>query len=117
MTLRIVLIALIPWQPASSAARAGSSMCVMFGVILAQTGLRAVLITQPQTSARISGFSPMAEPILRSGRPCGQEKFSSKRIDAGVLAALDDFDPGVAAVFFHDRGDENAFGVFGPCIA
>ena len=51
---RIVLIALIPWHPARSAARTGSSMCVIFGVILAQTGRFAAGITQEQTSSRIS---------------------------------------------------------------
>src|SRR5947208_296202 len=78
MTLRIVLIALIPWQPAASAAREGSSMCVTLGVILAHTGTFAADMTQPQTSFRISGFSPIAEPIRRSGRPWGQEKLHSK---------------------------------------
>ena len=34
-----------------------------------------------------------------------------ERIAAGVLAAFDDFVPGVVVVFLHDRGDENAFGV------
>ncbi len=53
-------------------------MCVTFGVIFAQTGFFAAAITQPQTSSTISGFSPIAAPILRSGNPCGQEKFSSK---------------------------------------
>ena len=52
-------------------------MCVTFGVIFAQTGFFAALITQPQTSSRISGSSPIAAPILRSGKPCGQEKFNS----------------------------------------
>jgi hypothetical protein len=41
MTQRMVLMALMPWQPAPKAARLGSSMCVMLGVILAQTGFRA----------------------------------------------------------------------------
>ena len=53
-------------------------MCVMFGVILAQTGFLAAPITQPQTSSNKSGSCPMAAPMRRSGRPCGQEKFSSK---------------------------------------
>jgi hypothetical protein len=78
MTLRIVLIALTPWQPARNAARLGSSMWVTFGVIFAQTGFFAARITQPQTSSKISGFSPIAAPIFRSGNPCGQEKFNSK---------------------------------------
>ena len=43
MTERIVLMALIPSQPALSAARAGSTMCVMLGVIFAQTGIVAAL--------------------------------------------------------------------------
>jgi len=57
---------------ALSAARVGSSMCVTLGVIFASGNLRRA-ITQPQTSCRISGFSPIAEPMRRSGRPCGQE--------------------------------------------
>jgi hypothetical protein len=52
----------------------------------------------------------MAEPIFRSGRPCGQEKFSSKRVHARVLAALDDLNPGVLAAFLHDGGDETPSG-------
>ena len=52
-------------------------MCVTFGVSLAQTGTVATSLTQPATSSRISGFSPIAEPILRSGKPCGHEKFNS----------------------------------------
>ena len=77
ITLRMVLIALTPWQPPRNAARLGSVMRVTFGVIFAQTGFFAAAITQPQTSSTISGFSPIAAPILRSGKPCGQEKFSS----------------------------------------
>src|SRR5436190_9611879 len=73
----MVLMALIPWQPAESAAREGSSIWVTFGVILAHTGTLAARITQPQTSFRISGLSPIADPIRRSGRPCGQEKLHS----------------------------------------
>ena len=52
-------------------------MCVTLGVILAHTGILAALITQPQTSSRMSGFSPIAEPIFRSGNPCGQDKLHS----------------------------------------
>src|SRR5256714_1635180 len=54
------------------------SMCVTFGVIFAHTGTLAAPMTQRQTSSRISGFSPIAEPMRRSGRPCGQEKLHSK---------------------------------------
>ena len=46
-------------------------------VIFAHTGFFAAPITQPHTSSRISGFSPIAAPIFRSGNPCGHEKFSS----------------------------------------
>ena len=77
MTERIVLIALMPSHPARSAARPGSSMWVMLGVIFAQTGFVATPFTQPQTSSRISGSCPIAEPIFRSGSPCGHEKLSS----------------------------------------
>src|SRR5262249_26042329 len=77
ITLRIVLIALTPSQPAFSAARVGSSICVTLGVIFAHTGTFAALITHRQTSSRISGFSPIADPIPRSRSPCGQEKLHS----------------------------------------
>ena len=70
-------MAAMPVAPDWSAAREGSSMCVTFGVIFAHTGLVAALITHATTSLRISGFSPIAAPILRSGNPCGHEKFSS----------------------------------------
>ena len=36
---------------------------------------------------------------------------SSNESHAGVLAAFDDFVPGVFVVFLHDRGDENALGI------
>ena len=110
MTLRIVLIALTPWQPPRNAARLGSVMRVTFGVIFAQTGFFAAFITQPQTSSTISGFSPMAAPIFRSGNPCGQEKFNSNESTPDILAALHDFDPRVLIIFLHDRRDEHAVG-------
>jgi len=78
MTERMVLMALRPVAPPRRAARPGSSMWVMLGVILAQTGSLVADFTQPQTSSRMSGSWPMAAPILRSGRPWGQEKLSSK---------------------------------------
>src|SRR5437764_15084869 len=34
-----------------------------------------------------------------------------ERIDAGLLAAFDDLDPGVLAIFLHDRRDQDARGV------
>ena len=77
MMLRIVLMTETPWAPAERAERDGSSMRVTFGVIFAQTGFVAAAITQPVTSSTRSGFSPIAAPIFRSGRPCGQEKLSS----------------------------------------
>ena len=67
----------MPSQPARSDARVGSSMCVTFGVILAHTGFLATSITQPHTSSRMSGFSPIAAPIFRSGKPCGHDMLSS----------------------------------------
>ena len=77
MTLRIVLIALMPSAPDSSEARAGSVMCVMLGVIFAQNGRSVASRTQAHTSRSRSGFCPIAAPIARSGSPCGQEKLSS----------------------------------------
>src|SRR5216684_4300338 len=63
--------------PRLDAAPAGSVTWPTLGVIFAQTGIFATSFTQPQTSFTSSGFSPIAMPILRSGRPCGQERFSS----------------------------------------
>ena len=110
MTLRIVLIALMPVTPARSAARLGSSMCVTFGVIFAHTGFVAAPITQPQTSSRISGFSPIAAPILRSGRPCGQEKFSSKPSTPAAWQRSMISTHASLSILLHDRGDEHAVG-------
>lgn len=42
----------------------------------------------------------------------GAGKIALEGIDAGGLAAVDDFDPGVLAVLLHDRGDEDAVGIF-----
>ena len=44
---------------------------------LNMSGRRATSITQPQTSSNTSGFSPIAAPIFRSGRPWGHDMFSS----------------------------------------
>jgi hypothetical protein len=46
---------------------------------------------------------PIAAPILRSGRPCGQEKFSSNASMPVSWHALDDLDPRVLVVLLHDR--------------
>ena len=69
ITLRMVLIAATPSQPARSAASAGASMWVMFGVIFAHTGIVATSLTQPHTSSSRSGSWPMAAPMRRSGSP------------------------------------------------
>ena len=111
MTLRIVLIALTPWQPPRKAARLGSSMCVTFGVIFAQTGFFAAPITQPQTSSTISGILAHRRAHLPLGQAVRAGEVQLERIDAGVLAALDDLDPGVLVVLLHDRGDQHAVGV------
>ncbi len=111
MTLRIVLIALSPVHPAFRAARLGSSMWVMFGVILAQTGRFAAPMTQPQTSSRMSGSWPMAAPILRSGRPWGQEKFSSNASTPASWQRSTISTQAILAVLLHDGGDEDALGV------
>ena len=71
-------MALTPSAPPFTAAWAGRVMSVMLGVIFAQTGIVETSFTQLVTSSTSSGFSPMAAPILRSGRPWGQERFSSK---------------------------------------
>ena len=77
VTQRIVLIAETPSHPADSAASAPAAMLVTFGVSFAQTGILAADITQPQTSRMMALSCPIAAPILRSGNPCGQEKFNS----------------------------------------
>jgi hypothetical protein len=53
-------------------------MSVMFGVIFAQTGTDALALIHPQTSSNKTQSWPIAAPILRSGIPCGHEKFISK---------------------------------------
>lgn len=62
MTDWMVLMAATPSLPVSSAALAGRVMSVMLGVILAQTGMVAFLLIQPDTScvegAVSVGFSP-----------------------------------------------------------
>ena len=68
----------MPSAPPRSAARAGTLMSVMLGVILAHTGTLETFFTQRVTSSTISGFWPMAAPMARSGRPWGQERLSSK---------------------------------------
>src|SRR5215217_8264938 len=67
----------MPTAPPLMAACAGSRMFVMFGVILAHTGIFATWVTQLVTSSVRSGCSPISEPILRSVIPCGHEKLSS----------------------------------------
>jgi hypothetical protein len=62
-------------------------MWVIFGVIFAQTGFFAAFITQPQTSSNKSGSCPMADPMRRSGKPCGQEKFNTGDAGTPVLGA------------------------------
>ena len=52
-------------------------MSVIFGVILAQTGIVAFALIQPHTSWSKSQSWPTAAPILRSGIPCGHEKLIS----------------------------------------
>mmetsp|Transcript_34967 Transcript_34967/g.75708 ORF Transcript_34967/g.75708 Transcript_34967/m.75708 type:complete len:312 (+) Transcript_34967:76-1011(+) len=78
MTDWMVLMAARPSRPASSATLPGLVMSVMFGVILAHTGMFAASFTQPHTSSSRSQSWPMAAPMRRSGMPWGQEKLSSK---------------------------------------
>ena len=78
VTLRIVLISAMPSAPPRIAAAAGTVGLPTFGVIFAQTGIFETPFTQPTTSSTMSGFSPIAMPILRSGRPCGHDRFISK---------------------------------------
>lgn len=50
----------------------------MLGVILAQTGIVALALIQPQTSPSTEQSCPIAIPIFLSGIPCGHEKLISK---------------------------------------
>ena len=75
---RMVLIAATPFAPPRKAARAGSRMSPMLGVIFAHTGRSVAPTTQLVTSSTISGSCPIAAPMFRSGCPCGQEKLHSK---------------------------------------
>ena len=77
-TDRIVLIIAMPSAPPFNALAAGTVGLPTFGVIFAHTGSTATSFTQPQTSSTMSGFSPIAMPILRSGKPCGHDRLSSK---------------------------------------
>ena len=117
MTLRIVLMALMPVAPPWNAARLGSSMCVTFGVIFAQTGFFAALITQPPTSSRISGILAHRRAHLAFGQTVRAGEIQFERIHARVLAALDDFDPRVLAIFLHDGRDEHAVRDTGLCTS
>ena len=75
----MVLMAAMPAAPPLMAARAGSRMSPMFGVIFAHTGIPfAASTTQPVTSSTMDGSCPIAAPMLRSGWPCGHEKLHSK---------------------------------------
>ncbi len=110
MTLRMVLIALTPWQPPRKAARLGSSMCVTFGVIFAQTGFLAAAITQPHDFFEDLRIFAHGRAHLSFGQTVRAGEIQFKGIHARVLAALDDFDPGVAVILLHDRRDQHAVG-------
>ena len=77
---------------------------------MAQTGFFAALFTQPQTSSRMSGILAhgRAHFAFRQAVRAGEIQF--KRIHAGILAAFDNFDPCVLAIFLHDGGNEHAVG-------
>jgi len=65
----MVLMAATPSQPASNAAREGMVMSVTLGDIFAHTGLVAMELIQPHTSAKISGSWPIAIPICAWDTP------------------------------------------------
>ncbi len=50
-----------------------------------------------------------AHPPL--GQAVGAGKIALETIDARLLAALDDLDPRLLAIFLHDRGDQHAVGM------
>ena len=110
MTQRMVLMALMPWQPARKAARLGSSIWVMLGVILAQTGFLAAPMTQPQTSSKMSQSCAHGRTHFAFRQAVRAGKVQLEAVHPGVLAALDNFDPGVLAIFLHDGGDQDAVG-------
>ncbi len=72
MTELIVLMSESAFAPAATAARAGSTMFVIFGVSFTITGTLATLITQPVICSQYSGTWPTALPMPRSLMPCGQ---------------------------------------------
>ena len=113
----MVLIALMPSQPAAKAARLGSSMCVTLGVIFAQTGFFAAAITQPTDFLEDLRILAHRRAHFALGQAVRAGEIQLERIDARVLAALDDLDPGVLVIFLHDRGDEDAVRDTGPCIS
>ena len=74
----MVLIVDTPAAPPSRAALAGTSIEVMFGVILAMKGILVWLVTASQYFLTSSGFVPTSEPIAWLVI-CGQEKLPSIR--------------------------------------
>ena len=65
-------------------------MCVTFGVIFAQTGFFAALITQPQTSSQDLRILAHRRAHLALGQAVRAGEVQLEGIDARVLAALDD---------------------------
>jgi hypothetical protein len=79
----------------------------MLGVILAHTGFRDAAMTQPQTSVTVlaHGRTHFAfRQAVRAG------KIQLESVHTGLLAALNNLDPSVFAIFFHDGSDQHAFG-------
>ena len=110
VTLRIVLIALTPWQPARNAARVGSSMRVMLGVIFAQTGFVAAPHDPTADLLQHLRILPHRRAHLALGQTVRTREVQFEGIHARRLATLDDLDPRVRVELLHDGGDQHAAG-------
>ena len=86
-------------------------MWVTLGVIFAQTGIFGDAHHPAADFFEDLGILAHRRAHLALGQAVRAGEVQLEGIDAGVLAALDDLDPGVLVVLLHDRGDEDAVGV------
>ena len=86
-------------------------MCVMLGVIFAQTGFLAALHDPTADFPQNVGVLAHGRAHLALGQAVRAGEVQFETIDARVLAALDDLDPRVLAILLHDRRDQDAVGI------
>ena len=85
-------------------------MCVTFGVIFAQTGFFAACHHPTANLLDDLGIFAHGRAHLSFGQSVRAGKIQLERIDARILATLDDFDPRILVIFLHDRRDQHAVG-------